>query len=53
VHLLPKVDIDPKENDVIVLPPNFKRSVSRSGKNRQIEQREDQPRTVNKKSFHT
>jgi len=53
VHLLPKVDIDPKKNDVIVLPPNFKRSVRRPEKNRQIEQGEDQPRTINKKSFHT
>jgi hypothetical protein len=37
VHLLPEVDLDPKGKDVIDLPPNFKRSVDRPEKNKQIE----------------
>lgn len=37
VHLLPEIDLDSKEKDVIVLPPNFKRGVGRPEKNKQIE----------------
>jgi hypothetical protein len=49
VHPLPEVDLDLKENDFIVLPPNLRRSVRRLRKNRQKKLGEDQHSNIRKK----
>jgi len=53
VHPLQEVDLDLKENDFIVLPPNLKRSVRRLRKNRQKKLGEDQHSNIRKKGNHS